>query len=102
MCIENTYGKAVYKAQVVPIVKKGVVAATHAWWFPEEEGEAPNLYGVYKSNINQLIPNNVNGPTGFGTNYKSVLCKVYKVPDRHYLAEQNYPEKLNKVWEERL
>lgn len=79
VAIENELGRAVERAHVSPIVDPRVVHAQHGWWFPEQDGEAPNLFGVWKSGINTLIPNNRIGITGFGANYKSVICKIYKV-----------------------
>jgi hypothetical protein len=57
-----------------------VVNADHAWWFPEKEGAEPTLFGVWESNINQLVPL-LPGRSGFGGNYKSLLCKVYKAQE---------------------
>lgn len=56
-----------------------VIHAAHGWWFPEQEGEFPNLFGVWKSNINKLIPMYKVGKLGYGAPYKGVLCKISKV-----------------------
>jgi anaerobic selenocysteine-containing dehydrogenase len=90
MCIENMHGKAVYKAVCMDSIRADCVHATHGWWFPEQDGEAPNYFGVLKHNINELIPNGQVGPQGCGTNYKSTLCKVYRVDGPEYLAEIGY------------
>jgi len=74
---ENPHGKAKLMAQVTAGVKPGVVHATHGWWFPEQEGAEPNLFGVWKSNVNTMVPNLDNGKVGFGAPFKNVLCKVY-------------------------
>ncbi|MCI9129175.1 MAG: molybdopterin-dependent oxidoreductase [Eggerthellaceae bacterium] len=79
--IENPHGKAKLMAEVTAGVKPGVVHATHGWWFPEQEGAEPNLYGVWKSNINTMVPNLDNGKIGFGAPFKNVLCKVYPAVD---------------------
>lgn len=78
VAIENEFGRAVMRANVSAVVDPRVVHAQHGWWFPEQEGEAPNLFGVWKANINTLIQNNHVGKLGFGANYKSVICKVCK------------------------
>ena len=78
--IENQRGKARQKARVTNTIMEGVVNADHGWWFPEEDGNYPNLFGVWKSNVNQLIPFDC-GESGFGAAYKSMLCKVYPVKD---------------------
>ncbi len=79
--IENQFGKCKEKAHLMPAIKPDVVHATHGMWYPEENGEEPNLYGVWKSNINTLIPHKHIGKLGFGAPFKSILCKVYKVED---------------------
>ena len=61
-------------------MKRGVVNADHGWWYPEEDGSEPNLFGVWKSNINTLIKFDC-GESGMGASYKSMLCKVYPVKE---------------------
>ena len=78
--IENQRGKARQKARITNTIMEGVVNADHGWWFPEEDGNYPNLFGVWKANVNQLIPFDC-GESGFGAAYKSMLCKVYPVKD---------------------
>ncbi|WP_165062601.1 molybdopterin-dependent oxidoreductase [Adlercreutzia sp. ZJ154] len=77
--IKNMYGKCVEKARLTYEVMPQVVHATHGWWYPEQDSEAPNLYGVYKSNINKLIPYGYNSKLGYGAPYKSMLCSIRKV-----------------------
>jgi len=74
--IENRMGRCRQRVKVTPIIDPRVVNADHAWWFPEKDPE--NLFGVWESNINQLMPQ-LPGKSGFGGNYKSLLCKIYKV-----------------------
>jgi anaerobic selenocysteine-containing dehydrogenase len=76
--IENPMGRCVQRARVTPEVAPRVVHAQHAWWFPEQDGEVPNLYGVFKANVNNLIPNHRVGRLGFGAPYKGVICKISK------------------------
>ena len=85
--IENPLGKCCERARVSNEVDERVVHATHGWWFPEQEGEAPNLFGVWKSNINRLIPMYKVGKLGYGAPYKNVLCKIYKVDDPNAAME---------------
>ena len=77
--VENPEGRCVQRARVTPEVDPHVVHLEHAWWFPEQDGEAPNLFGTYKANPNNLIPHEQLGVTGYGANYKSVICKIIKV-----------------------
>jgi anaerobic selenocysteine-containing dehydrogenase len=73
--IENLYGRVKQVAHLTPTVDENVVSADHAWWYPERRPE--DLYDVFESNINALIPHEKHGKLGFGTHYKSMPCKVY-------------------------
>jgi anaerobic selenocysteine-containing dehydrogenase len=85
VCMENMYGKAVEKAHLTPIIHPKVVHATHGWWYPEQDIEEPNLGGVWKSNINNLVPHKHIGKLGFGAPLKQMICKVYKVDGLDYI-----------------
>lgn len=87
VCMENPYGKAVEKAHLTPIIHPRVVNASHGWWFPEQNAEEPNLFGVWKSNVNSLVPHRAIGKIGFGAPFKSVICKIYKVDSLDYAVE---------------
>ncbi len=78
----SPYGSVRQMARVTPIIKKGVVHCMHGFWYPEEEGSEPNLYGNWKSNINMLMPNSVNAKTGFGNTFKSMICGIRKADGR--------------------
>ena len=62
-----------------------VMQCEHGWWFPErtenaEEDTADEkngLFGVFESNINNLVLFDA-GVSGFGSNYKAMMCKIYK------------------------
>lgn len=77
--VYNMFGEARLKAHITPTILKGVVHATHGWWFPEQDGEEPNLFGVWKSNVNSLVPHFNVGKLGFGAPYKGVMCNVKRV-----------------------
>jgi len=79
--IENQFGKCKQRAQYMPAIKPNVVHARHGWWFPEEEGEEPHLFGTFTANCNVLIPHKHIGKLGFGAPFKSIICKVYKAED---------------------
>jgi anaerobic selenocysteine-containing dehydrogenase len=76
--VENWLGKCRFKAKVTPIVPEWMVMAEYGWWFPETEGAEPTHFGVWKSNVNQLLPMGYQGKDGLGTPLKNMLCKVYK------------------------
>ncbi len=48
----------------------------HGCWYPEEDGDEPNLYGNWKSNVNMLMPNSVNGKLGFGNTFKQMMVQA--------------------------
>lgn len=75
--IENSRGRCRQRARVTYEVHPRMVAAQHGWWFPEQDGAEPNLYGFRQSNINQLLKNKA-GKTGFGADLKCTLCKIYR------------------------
>lgn len=79
VAVESPLGRAIQKASVNQKVCAGLVHIEHAWWFPEQDGEAPNLYGVWDANANNLIPHESVGVTGYGAPYKNGICKIYKV-----------------------
>jgi anaerobic selenocysteine-containing dehydrogenase len=76
--VENWLGKQKFKAKLTLAVLPQMVMAAHGWWFPEEDGAEPSLFGVWKSNINQLIPMGSQGKDGLGAPIKNLLCKVYR------------------------
>ena len=78
--IENPWGSANEIARVSPTVRRDVISAAHGWWYPEEDGEEPHLFGVWKSNVNSLVPHRVLGKMGFGAPYKQLPAKIYKTP----------------------
>ncbi len=77
--VENWLGRCKLRAKVTLVVPPWMVMATHGWWFPERAGEEPSLFGVWESNVNQLIPMGFQGKDGLGAPIKHLLCKVYKV-----------------------
>jgi anaerobic selenocysteine-containing dehydrogenase len=79
ICIENMLGRARQKVHLTETIHPKVVHASHAWWYPEEDGEEPNLFGNWKSNINTLVPHKAVGKLGIGSTHKAMLCKVYRV-----------------------
>jgi anaerobic selenocysteine-containing dehydrogenase len=76
--IENWLGRQRFKAKLTLAVLPQMVMAAHGWWFPEEDGAEPSLFGAWKSNINQLIPMGSQGKDGLGAPIKNLLCKIYK------------------------
>ncbi len=78
--IEGVRGKVKRLAKITPVVHPKTIMAPHGWWYPEQEGAEPHLYGVWEVNVNQLIPMGHQGKSGFGgAPTKTMLCKVYPV-----------------------
>ncbi len=90
--IANEFGTAKFKALVSPVVRAGTVHAQHGWWFPEQDGDAPNYYGVFQSNCNDLVPNHYNSVMGYGAPHKCMSCSVRPL-------EENLDTDMDLVWE---
>jgi len=54
--VKNDFGKAVFKLKISDRMQDHMIHLEHGWWFPEEDGKIPNLFGVFKSNCNTLCP----------------------------------------------
>ena len=76
--MEGPMGRAKRKAKLTPQMDRRMVSCDHGWWFPE--GDPEKFYDVFDLNINNTIPW-IPGKSGFGSNYKSFICKVYKVEE---------------------
>lgn len=90
--ISNPFGEAILKAKVTPAVYPGLLHAQHGWWFPEEDGNEPHLYGVWRSNINSLVPHKRIGKLGYGAPYKCNFCRVDGIQE-NYDADMKLIEK---------
>ncbi|GAA6488343.1 molybdopterin dinucleotide binding domain-containing protein [Gordonibacter urolithinfaciens] len=90
--IANDFGAAKFKAKVSPIVRAGTVHAQHGWWFPEQEADAPNLYGVFQSNCNDLVPSHYNSKLGYGAPHKCMCCSVTPL-------EESYDADMEAIWD---
>lgn len=76
--LESLQGRFRQRATLFPGIKKNVVHAEHAWWFPEQKPEEPYLFGVFDSNVNNLTKPFETGQGGIGSGIKSFLVKLYK------------------------
>lgn len=88
MWIENDHGRFRQKAFVSPTIGEGTVHAEHGWWYPEEEGAEPNLFGTFRSNPNNCTRAFETGPSGVGSSIKCMICKVYPYKEGDVLPEQ--------------
>ena len=77
--IEGVRGKVKRRAKLTPIIHRQMAHALHGWWLPETDGTAPNFYGIWDLNVNQLIPMGQQSTSGFGgAPTKTTLCKIYR------------------------
>lgn len=78
--IENPRGRCRQRARVTESVDPKFALGQHGWWFPEQDGNGDNPYGVLDCNINLLLKN-APSQYGFGSDIKCTLCKIYKVQE---------------------
>ncbi len=77
--VENYMDRVKRKVTITPqVLHENMVSTDHGWWFPEAKPE--DLYDVFDLNINQEITWTP-GKSGFGSNYKCNLVKLYKVKE---------------------
>ncbi len=75
--IENMYGSCKMYAELYEGLREDTVSTDHAWWFPERDKGDGTMFGLFESNVNQLIPMRP-GKSGLGNSYKSQLCRISK------------------------
>lgn len=76
--VENHRGRAKRKVQLCDGLDPRYCSTDHGWWLPEAGKYAQGGYsGIWDFNINQLLTYDP-GRSGFGSNYKTVLCRIYK------------------------
>lgn len=73
--IESPRGKIRQRAKLTHSIRPEVVAAQHAWWFPETEGD---LHGWAQSNVNILIDNSFENcdPAMGATHIRSLQVRI--------------------------
>ena len=74
--IESPRGKVKQRVKIFAGIDPRIVAAQHAWWFPERKDPG---HGWDESNINILTDNAYEGcdPAMGATNVRTLLCKIY-------------------------
>ena len=77
--IETLRGKIRQKAKLTSRIPPGMVECQHGWWFPEEIGDDPNLFGVFDANVNVLTPDTEDfcDPATGAVTFGPLLCRIY-------------------------
>jgi len=77
--IETPRGKIKQKAKLTSRIPPRMVESQHGWWFPEEIGEDPLLFGVFESNVNVLTPDSEEfcDPATGAVTFGPLLCRIY-------------------------
>jgi anaerobic selenocysteine-containing dehydrogenase len=77
--IETLRGKIRQKAKLTSRIPPGMIECQHGWWFPEEIGDDPNLFGVFDSNVNVLTPDTEDfcDPATGAVTFGPLLCRIY-------------------------
>jgi anaerobic selenocysteine-containing dehydrogenase len=86
--IENKQGRCKQMVKVDHTLSENFIVAEHGWWFPEMEPSEPVLFGVFDSNISNVVHNQEVGFGGIGSPIKSVCVKIYKVQEGDKLPTQ--------------
>ena len=76
--IETPEGKIRQKAEVTERIHPKVVHVDGYWWFPEQSGKTPHLFGLWESNANAINPDDPELCDYAGDlPFRATLCKVY-------------------------
>ena len=77
--VENERGRCKRIVQVTPIIDPRYAQTDHGWWLPEEPGGIDDgLFGMFDVDVNSLLKWQA-GRAGVGSNYKTMLCRIYPV-----------------------
>jgi thiosulfate reductase/polysulfide reductase chain A len=78
--IETPKGRIRQKAEITERIHPRVVHVEDGWWYPEQPGEEPHLFGVWESNASVLLPDEpqVCDYQG-GPPMRAIQCRVSKV-----------------------
>ena len=78
--IETPLGRVKFKCAYFDGIDPRLVTAEHGWWFPKEPGEEPSLHGLWQSNINVVVDDDLNlcDPQSGAWTFREQLCRVYK------------------------
>ena len=87
--VENHRGRAKRKVELCEGLDPRYCSTDHGWWLPETgKYKDGGFSGMWDFNINQLLAFDP-GKSGFGSNYKTVLCRIYQCEEGDFNTEQN-------------
>ena len=88
--VENHRGRAKRKVEFCEGLDERYCSTDHGWWLPETGKYAEGGFsGMWDFNINQLLTFDP-GKSGFGSNCKTVLCRIYKCEEGDFNAPELY------------
>ncbi len=79
--IETPLARVRFKCMYFDGIDPRVVSAEHGWWYPNDPGEEPSLHGLWRSNINAVVDDDLDDccdPRSGAWTMREQLCKVYK------------------------
>jgi anaerobic selenocysteine-containing dehydrogenase len=80
--VETPLGRIREKAQLFDGIHPRVVHADGLWWYPEQPGAEPSLFGVWDCTINAIVPDDLEQCDYAGDQcLRALLCRVYPAKD---------------------
>ncbi|SEM11065.1 Anaerobic selenocysteine-containing dehydrogenase [Syntrophus gentianae] len=83
--IESPLGRVKQRARLVNTFAPDCIVAAHGWWYPEKPAAEPSLYGLWESNINVTIDDDLEkcDPVSGGWPLKGeyVRCRISKAAE---------------------
>ncbi len=77
--IETPEGRIKQKAELTTGIDPRVVHIQHGWWFPEQPGEGPHLFGLWEVNAGAILPDDPDMcDYQGGSPLTALLCRVSK------------------------
>lgn len=87
--VENHRGRAKRRVVLNEGLDPRYCSTDHGWWLPEAPAYEEGGYsGMWDYTINQLLAYDC-GRSGFGSNYKTVLCRIYQCEPGDHNTEDN-------------
>lgn len=72
--LRSPWGTCLRSVSVTDAVARGVLSAQHAWWLPERDDPADEVF--WSLNVNALLPSGQQGRSGLGYPFRCIPCAV--------------------------